>query len=273
MDLGLSGRVVIVTGGASNLGRAIALGFAGEGARVVIADVDDKQARKVEREAPSGTITARHTDVTDWDSVTSAVQFVESSMGRVDVLVNCAGWTIDRLFTEKPRSEWEREIAIDTWGFINCVRAVLDPMVERKYGRIVSIGSDAGRMGEWREAVYSGTKASVIAMSKAIAREVGKHNITLNVVCPGLIPGSPETSGSSSMWSSEQSEKFTPEVREKAAKAYPLRRLGTPEDLVGASVFLASPAAAFITGQVLYIDGGFTAGWSWPIPAVAPAPP
>ncbi|TMD70033.1 MAG: SDR family NAD(P)-dependent oxidoreductase, partial [Chloroflexi bacterium] len=186
MDLGLTGKVVIVTGGGSNLGRAITLGFAAEGARVVIADVDDEQSRKVASEAAPGTIVARHTDVTDWESVSSSVEFVNSSMGGVDVLVNCAGWTIDRLFTEKPRAEWEREIAIDTWGFINSVRAVLDPMIERRYGRIVSIGSDAGRIGEWREAVYSGTKASVIAMSKAIAREVGKYGITLNVVCPGL---------------------------------------------------------------------------------------
>ena len=128
MDLGLTGRVVIVTGGASNLGRAITLGFAAEGARVVIADVDDAQAKKVEAEAPSGTIVARHTDVTDWESVKATVDHVARSMGRVDVLVNCAGWTIDRLFVEKPRDEWQREIAIDMWGFINCVRAVLDPL-------------------------------------------------------------------------------------------------------------------------------------------------
>src|SRR5256714_765222 len=249
MDLGLTGRVVIVTGGASNLGRAITLGFAHEGARGVIADIDDAQAKKVEREAPSGTIVARHTDVTDWESVASMVEFAKTSMGDIDVLVNCAGWTIDRLFLEKPRAEWEREIAIDMWGFINSVRAVLDAMVERRYGRIVSIGSDAGRMGEWREAVYSGTKASVIAMSKSIAREVGKHGITLNVVCPGLIPGTPETSGSNSMWSSEQTDKFTPEVREKAAKAYPMRRLGTPEDVVPAILLLASDRASYITGH------------------------
>jgi len=258
VDLGLDGRVVIVTGGASNLGRAIALGFATEGARVVIADVDDAQARKVEHEAPSGTIVARHTDVTDWESVSSTVQFARTSMGRIDVLVNCAGWTVDRLFTDKPRAEWEREIAIDTWGFINCVRAVLDPMMERGYGRIVSIGSDAGRIGEWREAVYSGTKASVIAMSKAIAREVGKQGITLNVVCPGLIPGSPETSGGESMWSSDQAAVFTPEVREKAARAYPLRRLGTPEDIVPAVLLLASDRASYITGQTLSVSGGYT---------------
>jgi 2-hydroxycyclohexanecarboxyl-CoA dehydrogenase len=159
---------------------------------------------------------------------------------------------------EKPRSEWEREIAIDVWGFINSVRAVLDKMVERRYGRIVSIGSDAGRMGEWREAVYSGTKASVIAMSKAIAREVGKHGITLNVVCPGLIVGSPETSGSNSVWSSEQTDKFTPEVREKAAKAYPLRRLGTADDIVPAVLLLSSDRASYITGQTLSVSGGYT---------------
>lgn len=258
MDLGLKERVVIVTGGASNLGRAITLGFVAEGARVVIADIDYAQAKKVESEALSGTIVARHTDVTDWGSVSATVDFAKTSMGRVDVLVNCAGWTIDRLFTEKPRAEWEREIAIDTWGFINCVRAVLDPMIERRYGRIVSIGSDAGRIGEWREAVYSGTKASVIAMSKAIAREVGKHGITLNVVCPGLIPGSPETSGENSIWSGEQSQMFTAEVREKAAKAYPLRRLGTPEDVVPAVLLLASDRASYITGQTLSVSGGYT---------------
>ncbi len=258
MDLGLTGRVVIVTGGASNLGRAITLGFAAEGARVVIADVDDRQARKVEAEAPSGTIVARHTDVTDWESVSSMVQFVRSSMGGVDVLVNCAGWTIDRLFTEKPREEWEREIAIDMWGFINCVRAVLDPMIERRHGRVVSIGSDAGRMGEWREAVYSGTKAAVIAMSKAIAREVGKHGITLNVVSPGLIPGDPETSGSESIWSSDQAKMFTAEIREKAARSYPLRRLGMPEDVVPAVLLLASDRASYITGQTLSVSGGYT---------------
>jgi len=258
MDLGLKGRVVIVTGGASNLGRAISLGFAGEGARVLIADVDLEQAKKVEAEAPAGAVVARQADVTDMDSISSAVEFAVKSMGGIDVLVNCAGWTIDRLFMEKPRSEWEREIAIDTWGFINSVRAVLEPMIERGYGRIVSIGSDAGRIGEWREAVYSGTKASVIAMSKAIAREVGKHGITLNVVCPGLVPGTAATSGRESMWASDQAKLFSPEALEKAARGYPLRRLGTPEDVVPAVLLLASDRASYITGQTLSVSGGYS---------------
>jgi 2-hydroxycyclohexanecarboxyl-CoA dehydrogenase len=258
MDLGLKGRVVIVTGGASNLGRAISLGFADEGARVLIADVDLEQARRVEAEAPAGMVVARQADVTDMDSISSAVEFAVRSLGGADVLVNCAGWTIDRLFMEKPRSEWEREIAIDTWGFINSVRAVLEPMIERGYGRIVSIGSDAGRIGEWREAVYSGTKASVIAMSKAIAREVGKHGITLNVVCPGLVPGTPATSGRESMWASDQAKLFSPEALEKAARGYPLRRLGTPQDVVPAVLLLASDRASYITGQTLSVSGGYS---------------
>jgi 2-hydroxycyclohexanecarboxyl-CoA dehydrogenase len=258
MELGLKDRTVIVTGGASNLGRAISLGFAAEGARVLIGDVDLEQAKKVEAEAQGGAVIARHMDVTDWDSVSSTVEFARSSWGAVDVLVNCAGWTVDRLFIDKPRAEWEREIAIDTWGFINSVRAVLDSMIERRYGRIVSIGSDAGRIGEWREAVYSGTKASVIAMSKSIAREVGKYGITLNVVCPGLVPGTPETSGHESMWASDQGRVFSPAVLEKAARAYPLRRLGTPEDVVPAVLLLASDRASYVTGQTLSISGGYT---------------
>src|SRR2546427_6545020 len=121
-----------------------------------------------------------------------------------------------------------------TWGFINGSRAVLDPMMERGYGRIVSIGSDAGRIGEWREAVYSGAKAGVIAMSKAIAREVGRHGITLNVVCPGFVPGSRDTSGEGSMWAGDQGALFPPDVLERVARSYPLRRLGTPADIAPA---------------------------------------
>src|SRR2546429_4341229 len=201
MDLGLNGRVAIVTGGASNLGRAITLGLATEGARVVIADVDDEQARKVAAEAPHGTVVARHTDETNCDSVAATVAFARGEMGgSVDVLVNCAGWTIDRLFMEKPRSEWEREIAIDTWGFINSVRAVLDPMVERGYGRIVSIGSDAGRIGEWRGGGFSGTQAGGVAVAESIARAGGEHGITLQVLCPRRTPGEAPTSGSAAVW-------------------------------------------------------------------------
>jgi 2-hydroxycyclohexanecarboxyl-CoA dehydrogenase len=259
MDLELADRVVIVSGGASNIGRRLVLAFAQEGARVTIADIDDAQAARVVAEGPEGRIEARHCDVTDEASVRETADAVLAAHGRIDVLVNCAGWTVDRLFRDKPRSEWEREIAIDLWGFINFARAVLDPMIEAGYGRIVSIGSDAGRIGEWREAVYSGTKAGVIAMSKALAKEVGKHNITLNVVCPGFTPGTAEASGAESIWGTgAQGAQFDEATLAKIAKSYPLRRLGTPEDLVGPVLLLASDRASYITGQTLSVSGGYT---------------
>ncbi|HTU31568.1 MAG TPA: SDR family NAD(P)-dependent oxidoreductase [Solirubrobacteraceae bacterium] len=258
MDLGLADRNVIISGGASNIGRTLSLAFAQEGAHVTIADIDQAQAERVRDEAPAGSISIRRTDVTDEDNVQATVADTLQERGSIDVLVNCAGWTVDRLFRDKPREEWEREIAVDFWGFINFTRAVLDHMVERGHGRIVSIGSDAGRIGEWREAVYSGTKAGVIAMSKAIAREVGRHNITLNVVCPGFTPGKPETSGEGSVWAGDQGQQFTQETLDKIARGYPLRRLGTPEDLVGPVLLLASDRASYVTGQTLSVSGGYT---------------
>ncbi|HZT14605.1 MAG TPA: SDR family NAD(P)-dependent oxidoreductase [Gaiellaceae bacterium] len=258
MDLGLQDKGVVVTGGASNIGRAIALGFAAEGARVLIADIDEAQSRAVAAEAPPGSIAQRRTDVTDAEDVDAAIAHAVDTLGAVDVLVNCAGWTVDRLFVEKPRGEWEREIAVDMWGFINATRSVLPHMIERGYGRVVSIGSDAGRIGEWREAVYSGTKAAVIAMSKALAREVGRHSITFNVVCPGFTPGAPETSGEHSIWRGEQGSRFSDEVLAKVARSYPLRRLGTPDDVVPAVLLLASDRASYITGQTLSVSGGYT---------------
>jgi 2-hydroxycyclohexanecarboxyl-CoA dehydrogenase len=256
MDLGLAGRGVVVTGGASNIGRAVVLGFAAEGARVLIADLDGERGARTAAEAGGAEFVS--TDVTSWESVQAMAALAQQRLGGVDVLVNCAGWTVDRLFIEKPRDEWEREIAVDMWGFINCTRAVLDGMIERRRGRIVSISSDAGRVGEWREAVYSGTKAGVIAMSKAIAKEVGRYGISLNVVCPGFVPGRPESSGEGSVWAGDQGAQFTPEVLEKVARSYPLRRLGTPEDVAPAVLFLASDQASYITGQTLSVNGGYS---------------
>lgn len=260
MDLGLAGKTVIVTGGANNIGRGIALGFAGEGARVLIADIDEDGARRVAAEA--GGVTAAHrTDVSSWESTQAMAARAVELFGRIDVLVNCAGGTIDRLFLEKPREEWEREVAINFWGFINCSRAVLDKMVEQRSGAVVSIGSDAGRMGEWRETVYSGTKAGIIAMSKSLAREVGSKGIRFNVVCPGFIPGRKDAGGDfgeGSMWSGKQGEQFPDDLLEKIARSYPLRRLGRPEDVAPAVMFLASDAASYITGQTLSVSGGYT---------------
>jgi 2-hydroxycyclohexanecarboxyl-CoA dehydrogenase len=262
MELGLTGKAVIVTGGGSNIGRAISLAFAKEGSNVVIAEVDETQAQKVASEANAlgagGRTVVIKTDVTKMDQVEAMVKKTVDEFGSVDVLVNNVGWTIDRLFLEKPREEWQREIDLNFWSDINCIRAVLPHMVERKKGNVVSIGSDAGRMGEYREAVYGGCKAAVISMSKTIAREIGRFGVRLNVVCPGMTPGKPEETGELSLWRGEMASVLTPEALEKAVKAYPLRKLGKPEDVANAVVFLASDAASNVTGQTLSVSGGYT---------------
>jgi 2-hydroxycyclohexanecarboxyl-CoA dehydrogenase len=189
MDLNLQGKSVIVTGGGSNIGRAISLAFAREGVHLSVAEIDLGQGEKTAAEARHlGAASAQviTTDVTNWDSVCAMVKAVEGRHGKVDVLVNNVGWTYDRLFVEKTREEWDKEVQLNLWGVINCTRAVLDGMIEKKAGAIVSLGSDAGRMGEFREAVYGACKAGIIALSKSLAREVGRHGIRLNVVCPGM---------------------------------------------------------------------------------------
>lgn len=261
MDLGLEGKTVIVTGGASNIGRGICLAFARERVNLTIADVDEDQAKRTAARAEE--LGARalvvRTDVSDADQVQAMVKATVDRTGAVDALVNNVGWTVDRLFVEKPRAEWEREIQLNLWSVIHCTRAVLDPMIAQKRGAVVSIGSDAGRMGEYREGVYAACKAGVIGLTKTLAREVGRHGIRLNVVCPGTtMPDSNEEFGSSSMWAGDLGEWNTPQMRERISKAYPLRRVGRPADVANAVVFLASDAASFITGQTLSVSGGYT---------------
>lgn len=262
MDLSLAGKTVIVTGGGSNIGRAIALAFARERAHVVIADIDEGQGSKVaaEAEAMGAKALAVRTDVTRWPEVQALVRTTEERFGRVDVLVNNVGWTRDALFMEKLREEWEREVQLNLWGMINCTRAVLDGMVARRSGAIVSLGSDAGRIGEFREGVYAACKAGVMALSKSIAREVGKFGVRLNVVCPGMtMPAGDEEIGEFSMWQAQENRAWmTDEMRARIAKVYPLRRIGRPEDVAGAVLFLASDQAGFITGQTLSVSGGYT---------------
>jgi 2-hydroxycyclohexanecarboxyl-CoA dehydrogenase len=250
MDLNLAGRSVIVTGGGSNIGRAIALAFAREGAQVALAEIDEAQGRKVAAEAER--LGARAivvgTDVTDREQVSAMVRTVQAEFGHVDVLVNNVGWTLDRLFLEKPIEEMQREVQLNLWGMVHCTRAVLDGMIARRSGAVVSIGSDAGRIGEFREGVYAACKAGVIALTKSLAREVGRHGIRLNVVCPGLtLPASEEDVGERSMWvAAEMKFLAEPETRERIDRTYPLRRVGRPEDVAPPSSF-ASDAAAFVT--------------------------
>ena len=260
MELGLKGKNVIVTGGGSNIGRAIVHAFAAEGCNIAIADIDQAQGEKVVGEV-TGTgaqVIVVRTDVSDHEQVEAMVSRTIREYGGVDVLVNNVGWTVDRLFMEKPREEWEREVRLNLWSPINCIRAVLPNMIENQSGSIVSISSDAGRMGEFREAVYSACKGGVIALSKAVAREMGRYGIRLNVVCPGLtVPQSDEEMGQDSMWL-QMRDIFTDDVLERVKRGYALRRLGTADELAKSVVFLSSDAASFVTGQTLSVSGGYT---------------
>jgi len=260
MELGLKGKTVIITGGASNIGRAITLCFAKEGTNLVIADLDEKQAGKVAEEVKSlgSKAIAVKTDVTDYADVEAMVKKTIDEFGAVDVLINNVGWDLQQLFIDTTPDFWDKVIAINYRSVLNCTKAVLGHMIERKSGVILSTGSDAGRIGEFREAVYGGTKGAVIAFTKAVAREVGRYNVRLNVVCPGVtIPKDEDEYGEESGWKLSRGF-FTDEIMGKIIKAYPLRRLGTSEDIGNAMVFLASDAANFITGQTLSASGGYS---------------
>lgn len=259
MDLKLAGKTVIVTGGASNIGRAISLGFAKEGANVVVADWDHGQAQRVTAEIQSlgSNALALKVDVTDFGQVQDMTAAVLKELGQIDVLVNSVGGTLDQYFMEESREKWEKTVNVNLWGSIHCTRAVLDHMVERKTGAVVNVGSDAGRCGEFREAVYAASKAGVIALSKSLAKELGRNGIRFNVVCPGLTPPKAEEIGERSHWQAQMST-FTDDVLAKAAKAYPLRKVGTPEDTANAVIFLASECSGNVTGQTLSVSGGYT---------------
>jgi 2-hydroxycyclohexanecarboxyl-CoA dehydrogenase len=261
MDLNLKGKSVVVTGGGSNIGRAIVLTFAVEGAHITVGDLDDGQAEKVAelaRKKGAASVQVIKTDVTDMDQVKAMFKAATDRHGTVDVLVNNVGWDQFMFFTQTTPELWQKIIQINYVGMLNCTKCVLDIMIPNKTGAIVSISSDASRAGEPREAVYGGVKAAINSFMKTIAKENGRYGIRCNVVCPGVtVPEETDEIGSTSMWTKKDSF-FTPEQFERVAKALPLRRLGRGQDTANAVVFLASPAASYITGQVLSVSGGYT---------------
>jgi 2-hydroxycyclohexanecarboxyl-CoA dehydrogenase len=261
MDLNLKGKSVVVTGGGSNIGRAIVLTFAVEGAHITVGDLDDGQAEKVAelaRKKGAASVQVIKTDVTDMDQVKAMFKAATDKHGTVDVLVNNVGWDQFMFFTQTTPELWQKIIQINYVGMLNCTKCVLDIMIPKNTGAIVSISSDASRSGEPREAVYGGVKAAINSFMKTIAKENGRYGIRCNVVCPGVtVPEQTDEIGSTSMWTKKDSF-FTPEQFERVAKALPLRRLGRGEDTANAVVFLASPAAGYITGQVLSVSGGYT---------------
>ncbi|MPZ22645.1 MAG: glucose 1-dehydrogenase [Dehalococcoidia bacterium] len=242
----MEGRVALVTGAGRGIGQGIARRLASEGARVCVADLDPKTASATANEIGNGL--ALEMDVTSGDSVRNAVAECERQLGPIEILVNNAGWEKPELFIESNEETWDRVIAVNYRGVLNCTRAVLPGMVERQRGRIVSISSDAGRVGSGGEAVYSGAKAAIQGFSKAIAREVARYSINVNVVCPG--PARTEMFAAVS--------EASPRLGQALEKAIPFKRLAEPEDVANAVAFFVSDDAAYMTGQVVSVSGGLT---------------
>jgi 2-hydroxycyclohexanecarboxyl-CoA dehydrogenase len=228
---GLKGKTAIVTGGAAGIGAAIVERFKAEGTKVVVFDL---------KGSPS-------VDITDYEAVKKAVD----AAGPVDVLVNNAGWDMFKPFLKTDPAFWQKIISINLVGPMNLMHCVLPGMVARGGGKVVNIASDAGRVGSSGEAPYSACKGGIIAMTKTLARELATKGVRLNTVCPGLT----ETG----MLESFMTGAGNPEkLREAYTRAVPIGRLGKPEDIAGAVLFLASDDAEFITGQTISVSGGLT---------------
>jgi 2-hydroxycyclohexanecarboxyl-CoA dehydrogenase len=261
MDLGLKNKAVIVTGGGSNIGRAIVLGFAREGARITIGDIDTAQANAVAdeaRKAGAAAVEVVQCDVTSLEQVQAMFKRTTDAFGAVDVLVNNVGWDKLMFFTQTTPDLWAKIIQVNFVGMLNCTHTALAIMAPQNKGAIVSISSDASRQGEPREAVYGGMKAGVNSFMKTIAKENGRNGIRCNVVCPGVtIPAETAEVGANSMWVNKDSM-FTADQLAQIAKSLPLKKIGRPEDVANAVVFLASEAAGHITGQVLSVSGGYS---------------
>jgi 2-hydroxycyclohexanecarboxyl-CoA dehydrogenase len=243
----LDSKVAIVTGAGQGIGKAIAERLAAGGATVVVTDINEATAKETAEGIGNGAIGIR-TDVTSRESVQAMVEEVVREFGRVDVLVNNAGWDKASPFLDSDPADWDRVMQINLYGVLNTCKAVLPLMAEAKSGAVVNLGSDAGRVGSSGEAVYSAAKGGVIAFTKAIAREMARHQINVNCVCPGPT----DTALFASLGGDD------PKLREALTRAIPFRRLGRPEDLANAVAFLASDEAGYITGQTVSVSGGLT---------------
>ncbi|BDB44297.1 2-hydroxycyclohexane-1-carbonyl-CoA dehydrogenase [Mycobacterium kiyosense] len=263
MDLGLAGARVVVTGGASNIGRGIVHVFAAEGARVVINDIDEPQAKRVRDEALARGAAAAEVaiaDLTTQRGADIAVGTALDTWGGIDVLVNNAGWSGQQFFaTDTNRDNWQRTIETNLFTAIGTTQAAIGPMKEAGGGAIAFIASDAA-FGQIRTGVYGASKAAMIGLARTVAREHGRHGIRSNVICPGLvIPESPEAVGESSLWATGQDSVFNADQIDYMVKGTPLRRLTTAEDIGQATAWFCSPTAARqVTGQLISVSGGYT---------------
>lgn len=244
--LSLEGRTAIVTGGARGIGKAIAERLAAGGANIVIVDLRMELAEETATEIATklGVETvAIEADVSNQESVKAMVKSAVDKFGKVDILVNNAGITRDGLVMRMKEEDWDMVLNINLKGAFNCAQALARPMMKARYGRIINISSVSGVTGQAGQANYSSSKAGMIGLTKALAKELGSRNITVNAVAPGFI----ET---------VLTHDLPEEIKDISMKLTPMGRFGQPEDIANAVAFLAAEESSFITGVVLQVDGG-----------------
>jgi 2-hydroxycyclohexanecarboxyl-CoA dehydrogenase len=250
----MSNRVAFVTGGAQGIGKGISDALGAAGFRVAIADLNTETAQATADgiTAAGGEAIAVAVDITDTASVQAAVTEVEQQLGPIEVVVNNAGWDDFMQFLDTTEDFWDRILDINFKGALRVIKTVVPGMIERGYGRVVNIGSDAGRVGSSLEAVYSGAKGGIIAFSKTLAREVANSGVTVNTVCPG------PTDTPALRKFADNAGQDAEKVISGMTRAVPMKRLGKPSDVGAAVAFFASDAAEYVTGQTLSVSGGLT---------------
>ncbi len=239
-------KVAIVTGSARGIGKAIATTLAQRGCHIVVADLNLETAESTAKEIAEATgqkALAVQVNVSDFSSANEMVERALAEFGKVDILVNNAGLTRDKLVMRMEEADWDVVLDVNLKGAFNCSKAVVRPMMKQRYGRIVNISSVSGQAGQVGQANYSASKAGLIGLTKALARELASRQITVNAVAPGFVL-------------TALTQDLSDDLKEAILKATPLGRMGTPEEIAYAVAFLASDEASYITGQVLAVDGG-----------------
>ena len=243
----LENKVAVVTGGAQGIGRAIAELLARRGAHIVLADINVEKAQVTAQAIAAANAGVRaiavQTNVTDSASTQAMIDRTLEEFGRIDILINNAGTTRDNLIMRMSDADWDLVLGINLKGAFNCSKAAVRPMMKQRYGRIINISSVSGLAGQAGQTNYSSSKAGLIGLTKALAKEVASRGITVNAVAPGFVP-------------TDLTNDLLAKMQDEAIKATPLGRLGSVEDVAYAVAFLVSDEASFITGQVLSVDGG-----------------
>jgi len=259
MEMIGKGRVALITGGARGIGYATARNLAREGVDIALADINAEHVRESARRLAQETGVAAigiAADISSECDVKDMVREATDRFGKIDLFLNSAAILADNLFLESTPAEWERMLKICLFGPMLCLRNILPGMVERKYGRVVCVASDAARLGQARLSYYAAAKAGVIALVKSIAQEVGSSGITLNVVAPGATNTELRQEREESMRQQMGEEKYARRVQ-SVLRMYPTRRLGEPEDIAATITFLLSDHASWVTGQTISVNGGF----------------